>query len=212
MKKEIFAILAAATVIGVAGTARSEEASAMICLNPSASLLWKTIPGANPSVQLDWPLGAVRATVFVDSTVAAELTDTTKKSCTIPLSLPASRAEEKVLRFEIAYFDEAGAELSRQEAKLGYVLGCAGDDITFIASSESRRWQTLKSDSAVFMLPKGSDLLTVDGEEAETMASPGWHELDGITATGNALALTTGETAFNAWIRRAADGLILIGR
>jgi hypothetical protein len=62
------------------------------------------------------------------------------------------------------------------------------------------------------MLPKGSDLLTVDGEEAETMASPGWHELDGITATGNALALTTGETAFNAWIRRAADGLILIGR
>ena len=211
MKSTVLCV--ASAIVCSALFTRAESASGMICLDPVSAILWKTVPGTDPEVQLDWPDGAVRAVIYVDGVALVDTADTSKTSCAVPLELPEERRDERVRLFEVVYSGGSGTEIRRQSALLGHVLGTSGREIAFVASTASPKWEKVEGRRAVLKLPEGSGTLTVDGAEVGTPEAPGWYELDGITVQGNSVTLACrDETVFEAWVRRVSDGLRLLWR
>jgi len=186
MKKLLFCLAVAAL-----GAKAADNDTAIVCLAPEESLLWKTVTAPAMSVSLDWPGGAAKAAVRVDGVVMATVTDTNVKSADIEFEPPLDAKGEKVVTIAVAYSDSTENTLAESSVKLGLVLGAnnAGA-IPFRNPSESV-WHKLKSDAGVLPIPADTTAFTIDSIAATGYAAPGWYYWTGAGGE-HALALTAG--------------------
>jgi hypothetical protein len=196
----------------ITGGASAAQQSAMVCLNPKAALLWKTVSSANPSVELDWPEGAASVAILVDGKEAACSENAAQTSITVPLAIPVAREAERVIVLEAVYSDASGGEIRRDAAELALVLGVDGGEFTFIASEENARWGVFPGKIAVVPVPEETVSLSVDGTLVDGLSAPGWYEWNGITSAGHSLELVQGANLFTAWVMRLKAGMRMILR
>ena len=149
--------------------------SAMVCMNPSATVFWSTVSSPNPLVQLDWPAGATKAVLFVDGVEAMSVEDSSVTSCNVPVSMPPDRYSERFVDLSVEYLDSSDSVVGTASASLACVLGANGSTIPFVADSTSRRWSRYRGPSAMLPVPSETVSLAIDDVPVEGLCSPGWH-------------------------------------
>ena len=149
--------------------------SAMVCMNPNATVFWGTVSSPNPLVQLDWPAGAAKAVLFKDGVEAMSVEDPSVTSCNVPVSMPTGRFSERFVDLSVEYRDSSDSVVGTASARLACVLGANGSTIPFVADSTSRRWSRYRGSSAMLPVPSKTVSLAIDDEPVEGLCSPGWH-------------------------------------
>jgi hypothetical protein len=211
MKMLLISIGMGACVV-TGGGAYAAQQSAMVCLDPSAAILWQTVTSANPSVELDWPEGAASVAILVDGKESSRSENAAQTSITVPLAIPVAREAERVIVLEAVYSDASGCEIRRDAAELALVLGVDGGEFTFIASEGNARWGVFPGKIAVVPIPEETVSLSVDGTPVDGLSAPGWYEWNGITSAGHSLELVQGANLFTAWVMRLKAGMRMILR
>ena len=87
----------------IGGFCSGGEATAVVCLDPGASILWKTVTSSSMPVGLDWPAGADKAVVSVDGAVRQTVTDTSALSVDVSFDLPTAAAAERVVELTLRF-------------------------------------------------------------------------------------------------------------
>jgi hypothetical protein len=149
----------------------------VIWSNPDVSLQWKTVMSENLQFALDWPAGAVMATLTInrgrDESIIT-VTDTSAATLPVRMNLPADEQSESTLLLTLAYKDAAATVLDTQTARLGLVRGINTNTVRCVLDTTSKLWNVVKV-SAVLPVPEQTASLTIDGAAVEPLDSPGWY-------------------------------------
>lgn len=196
----------AVALCAVAGASGSASTNALICVNPAASLSWKTVTAASSNVALDWPTGAVTAVVSVDGTEVATSSDVTSDSVAVQFSLQGEATGERVIVLSVSYRDADGQELSSASASLGLVAGTKSGDAVCV-KDEARRghWARASVRRPVVLFPESVSDVTLGGKSiSPSMGAPGWQTL-ALSGGGDMLTAVVDGKPFSmsVGIRRA---------
>lgn len=182
--------------------------------DPDGSVFWRTAatPGAE-AVTLDWPEGAVSATLLFESGVDSKtltITDTAQKEVAVPA--PRELRFERVYALTLTYSDSAGAALLTRTATVGFVSSVAVDDAAFkvVTPSEDGAMPTAwyrGSKYNVLPVEAGMSALTFDGEGFATDGLPGWYGW-GPVALGDHTIGTNGVTVLS--VTRMPSGTLSV--
>lgn len=175
--------------IAVAYASEPAAIDALICVDPSASLSWKTVTSPSPQIALDWVDGAVCAVVSVDGREVAKTSDVASRSVTIPLALPDTVQDERVVNLMVSYMDANGAVVSTESVMLGLVVGTKDGDAVCVKDAARRgHWSRASVTHPVVLLPENVSDATLGGESLPlTMDAPGWQSL---SLTGGGVPLS----------------------
>lgn len=196
----------AVVLCAVTGAFGSTSTNALICVNPAASLQWKTVTAALSNVALDWPTGAVSAVVSVDGEAVATSSDVTSDSVSVTFSLPNDATGERIITITVSYQDAEGIEVSAASASLGLVAGTKSGDAVCV-KDEARRghWSRASVRRPVVLLPESVSNVTFGGEALyPVMNAPGWQTL-ALSGGGDLLtAIVDGKPfSMSVGVRRA---------
>jgi len=214
-KMQMFIPAIAGVAFGVVAECSGAEASSTptaVWVKPEESLQWKTVMSASAPVALDWPSGAMSAslTVTADGAVvgSSTISDTTATEAPFPASLPSEYGEERVVTVTVEYLDGLDATIETSSARLGLVTGVGGNATRCVTSTSEKAWTTVKN-HAVVPIPEDTTALTVDSV-AQTFDAPGWWEWSRIGIESHTLVLTTDSGESLATVKGLGSGVILI--
>lgn len=185
------------------------EATAVVCLDPGASILWKTVTSSSMPVGLDWPAGADKAVVSVGGAVRQTVTDTSALSADVSFDLPTVAADERVVELTLRFLGPGGAEVASHTARIGLVAGTHNAESVVLRGWQSSAWSRLKADHGVLPIPEGTSSFMIDGTEATGYDSPGWFFWTGVGPMSHALALLSGGEEYGATVF-GVGGLIFV--
>ena len=197
--KLLFALLLGAGMVAhVAGAASGASGSGVICVNPAASLLWKTVTASSLPVSLNWPEDATRAQALVNDAVVAETEAPTDRTLVVPFDLPETEKEERIVTLTVRYLD-GEVECGRQSVRLGLVDGTQdGEAVAMRDPANPRRWSRSGANAPVVPIPRETSALLVRSVATELdLGAPGWQALR-LVGADNALVLTAGDTMYEA--------------
>lgn len=186
----------------------------VVWTRPEASLQWKTVMSENAEVSIDWPQGAVSATLTVTygcSSATTNLTDRTVEKLPITVGFPADEPSESVLGLSIEYRDEGGASLERRTARLGLVRGVNGRSARCFTSSALPKWQKVKA-SAVLPVAEDVAVLTIDGNPVLDLDAPGWYLWNRFSSGPHELSKTDSTGTVSVTLVGTGGGLSIILR
>lgn len=186
----------------IAGASEPATIGALICVDPAASLTWKTINSASADVALDWPDGAISATILIDGKESASTSDTTVDTIAVPFSLPMNAASERIVTVQVSYRDGADNEMVAATAMLGLVAGTQSGDAVSVKDRSSRgTWSRSPVRRPVVPVPANVADAMLGGEAVSMpMDAPGWTilplsgngDLLAAAIDGNPFAMTVG--------------------
>lgn len=186
---------------------------AFVFLRPETSSFWRTAPGTELTVPVDFPAGAMEATLTVHGS-SYEKTYEGLTGPTFAFALPPATSPdtEDVYELTLAFDDEAQTE---RTARLGVIQGCEPGRTgatRCLAPQGTRKWGGVRG-RAVLPIPCGMESFTVNGVETDTKlgGAQGWYALNGIDA-GDVVpvSLTIGGSQYLAELRGAGGMALLL--
>ncbi len=182
---------------GPAIGAEATSPSAMVWVDPSGSLLWRTILETPAKVSIDWPKEAARAVLTAScggkETVRETLTDKSVKVHSLAFILPQAESDETVVDISLAFFDSSGAPLSgsARTASVGLVRGVGNRSFRLIPDGEQNgRWRKVMG-SAVAPVYGDTASVSFDGVQLPLACRPGWAYLAGVSPALHSLVLAS---------------------
>jgi len=187
-----FAAVATFVCLAAGPVSAAVSTPAVIWGNPTASLQWKTVMSETISPTLDWPAGAVSATLSVrygKDRASLVVTDTTATSIPLELHFPTDELGEGMVELTLDYKDAQSAVLDTQTARLGLVRGIGTNTARCVLDTSSKLWTQAK-EAVMLPVPENTVSLTIDGEAVDPLDSPGWHWWQIAAAKNYELVLT----------------------
>lgn len=149
-----------------------ESLSMDLTLNAERSELWAVLGNEGSyTVPIQWPADAARATLTVENSAGGStdiaIGSTATDSVAVPLSVPASDADEMVYTLTLRFYTSADDELAmeRKSARLAAVRGVNGRTAASshgVAVSE-RTWNQFRAKVPVVHVPTNAAAMSVSG-------------------------------------------------
>jgi len=209
--RKMATLVGAAMVTVAAPAAELTSEPTFVFLQPDTSSFWNTATNSTMTVPIDFPEGAVKATLSVSGPgYAREYADIAEDEFELVLPAPTSPETENVYDLTLTF--DTGVV---RTAKLGLIQGLSPDaegTTRCLAPQSAKVWQKVKG-RAVLPIPYGTTSFTVNGVETDTGlgGAQGWYAIDGLGFGHDvSLGLVAGGVQYAASLIGGPGGLMLI--
>ena len=214
------ALLCAMAIIALqtAFCAEATSPSAVVWVDPSSSILWRTVRETPVKVSVDWPGDAAKAVLTASSDgkelVQTTLTDKSARVHSLALALPQTESDEAVIDLSLVFYDSSDASLngSSRAASVGLVRGVGHESFRLVPDGEQNgKWRKVKG-SAVVPVYHDTSSVSFDGVRLSLTGTPGWAYLADVSPALHSLVLASGDGSAIAAPIVGTGGSIVIFR
>lgn len=208
----VVGLLAAGSAAFGATEAFSED-PVFVHLKPDSSSFWRTATGATMTLPVEFPKGAVSATLVVTGNgYSKTYEDITEKSVEVTLPAADSPSAENVYDLVLTFDDG-----SESTASLALIQGLSSESeggTRCLLPAGDRTWNRVKG-RAVLPVPAGAGELAIDGKAVETglNGAQGWYALTDVEPGREyPVSLSIGEDVYASTLLGGGLGTLLLFR